>query len=91
MTAHESDNAASAAWDDRMEALREGCRCVVDCLEREHLLAPGWTNSDAVDMMWGILSVNVWEYLTIDRGWSQSQYLNYMKMALQKIFERPLN
>lgn len=89
MAARQSDQAAAAAWDDRMEAFHEGCQCVIDCLEREHLLASGWSNSAAVDMLWGMLSVSVWEHLTIDRGWTQSQYLQYIKLALRQIFEKP--
>ncbi|OGN91783.1 MAG: hypothetical protein A2Y88_02250 [Chloroflexi bacterium RBG_13_48_10] len=86
MESRENDKAAAAAWNDRMDAVRDGCQCIIDCLEREHVLAKGWTNSDAVDMMWGMLSVTLWENLTIERGWSQSQYLHYIKEALQQIF-----
>ncbi|OGN94264.1 MAG: hypothetical protein A2Z71_10775 [Chloroflexi bacterium RBG_13_50_21] len=89
MAAREGDKAAAAAWDDRMDALGEGCRCVVECLEREHLLAPWWTVPDAVDMMLGMLSVTMWEYLTVERGWSQSQYLEHMRVALLHTLEKP--
>jgi AcrR family transcriptional regulator len=88
LAVRETDKAAAAAWEDRMEALREGCRCVIDCLQREHLLAAGWNSADATEMMWGMSSVTMWEDLTIGRGWSQTQYLARMKEALERIFIR---
>ncbi len=83
LAARVTDKAASAAWDDRMGALREGCRCIIDCLEAEQLLASEWSKMEAVDMLWGMLSVTLWEDLTIDRGWSQSQYLTHLQYAVQ--------
>jgi AcrR family transcriptional regulator len=88
LVARENDADAAAAWDDRMEAQRFGCRCVIECLEHEHLLAPGWDIPEATDMMWGMLSVNIWENLTIERGWSQSQYITRIQTALKRILTR---
>lgn len=81
----ETDRAAALAWDDRMQALREGCQCVVDCLEREHQLVASYTPGEAVDLLWGLLSVGLWEDLTMERHWSQRQYLERMQAALQRI------
>lgn len=86
LAARETDDAAAAAWEDRMEALRYGCRCVIECLEREKLLAPGWNIAEATDLMAGMLSVSLWENLTIDRGWSISQYITVMQSSLERIF-----
>jgi AcrR family transcriptional regulator len=88
LAAREADEAAAAAWEDRMEALREGCRCVVDCLQREQLLAPGWDRDEAVEMMWGMLSVTLWENLTIERGWSQAQFIARMQDVFRRTFVR---
>lgn len=89
LQARETDQAAAAAWDDRMAALREGCLCVVDCLQRENLLAKGWEREKAIDMMFSVLSVGVWENLTLDRGWSQEQYIELMKQMLLSAFVIP--
>ncbi len=86
LAARDTDEAAAAAWEDRMGALREGCRCVIECMEREQILAPGWNIADATDMLLGILSVPVWENLTIERGWSQDQYIARMQAVLRRIF-----
>ena len=55
-------------------------------MEREQILAPGWNIADATDMLLGILSVPVCENLTIERGWSQDQYIARMQAVLRRIF-----
>lgn len=84
MTVSDSDKDAASAWEDRMAALRSGCECVIDCLKREGILATEWTRQTAIDMMWSMMSISVWENLIIDRGWSQNQYLSQMYFMLEQ-------
>ena len=84
----DTDEAAAAAWEDRMDALREGCRCVIDCLQREGLLAAGWSVAEATEMMWAMLSMTLWENLTIERGWTQAKYTSRMQEVLKQTFVR---
>ena len=86
LAARETDKAAAAAWDDRMEVLRQCCRSIVRCLVREGLLAQEWTADQAADAMWGILSIEVWERLTMECGWTNPQYITRMKTALRRTF-----
>jgi AcrR family transcriptional regulator len=86
LAARDTDQDAAAAWEDRMAALRAGGRCVIECLEREQLLAPGWNVADATDMLLGMMSVPVWENLTVERGWTQEQYVARMQAVLKRIF-----
>ena len=88
LAVRDTDEAAAAAWEDRMDALREGCRCVIDCLQREGLLAAGWSVAEATEMMWAMLSVTLWENLTIERGWTQAQYISRMQEVLKRTFVR---
>ncbi len=74
----ESDPAAAAAWDDRMGAIRTSCRIIAEMLERDGMLAPGWSVLEAVDWLWTMLSISNWESLTIECGWTQDQYLKRM-------------
>jgi hypothetical protein len=37
----DSDEAAAAAWSDRMAAMRDGCRAAIDELHADENLAPG--------------------------------------------------
>lgn len=86
LAARAADPAAAAAWDDRMQALRDSCRSVVRCIVRDKLLAPEWTADQASDALWGLLSIEVWERLTQECGWSNAQYVSRMKAALRRTF-----
>jgi AcrR family transcriptional regulator len=81
-----SDPAAAAAWEDRMSAVRDGCRSVVECIVRDGLLAAEWTPRAAAEMMWAMFSVASWENLTRDLGWSNNDYVEKMKLALTRTF-----
>jgi AcrR family transcriptional regulator len=51
LAVRETDEAAAAAWDDRMGAVRESCRTTIEALHRDGLLAPEWSRDVAVDLM----------------------------------------
>jgi hypothetical protein len=84
MTVRETDEAAAAAWDDRMQAVYTKCLGTVQHLDSDGLLTPEWTLDDAADFMWATLSIAVWEHLTLERGWTQEQYRERMKLALKQ-------
>jgi AcrR family transcriptional regulator len=84
----ETDPAAAAAWNDRMDAVRASCRETVEALRRDGMLAPGWSVDEAVDVMWTMLSVRNWENLTVERGWTQEQYVSRMQELLKRILVR---
>jgi len=79
LLAQDSDEAAAAAWSDRMAAMRDGCRAAIDALHADEKLAPGWKQAQATDALWTMLLVPNWEALTIDCGWSTKQYVRWMK------------
>jgi len=89
MTVRETDEAAAAAWNDRMAAVYGGCIASVQCLVEAGVLAPGWTVATAADFMWATLSIAVWEHLTIERGWTNEQYVERITMALKKALVQP--
>lgn len=77
----DTDEAAAAAWADRMQALYNGCLTTMQTVERDGNLAPGWTVEQAADFLWALLSIETWEDLTIDRGWSKEQYGKRIQLA----------
>jgi AcrR family transcriptional regulator len=81
----ETDEAAAAAWTDRMQAFYQGCRFVVAQLARSALLAPIWTVESATDFLWALLSTENWERLTIERGWSQAEYIERTQLAVKRV------
>ncbi len=84
LAVYETDKAAAAAWDDRMNAVRSGCRRTIDALVMDKMLASEWSRDEAIDFFWTMLSVHNWELLTKVCGWSKSEYIERMKMLLKQ-------
>ena len=82
----DTDEAAAAAWQDRMLAMRDGCRAAIDALHSDGKLAPGWTPKRATDTLWTMLLVPNWENLTVECGWSTQQYIRWMKTVAERTF-----
>ncbi len=83
------DEAAEAAWKDRMDSVRNGCRRTIETIEHEGLLSHQWTLDEAVDLMWTILSIESWERLTIERSWTTEEYVVRVNTALRQILLVP--
>ena len=82
--ARETDLAAAAAWSDRMDGLRSICRHLVERLEKEGQLLPVWTVETAADALWALISVQLWEQLVVDQGWTKSQYTERLTFILRQ-------
>ena len=89
MMAQDNDEAAAAAWKDRMLAMRDGCRAAIDALHADGDLAEGWTRKKATDALWTMLLVPNWENLTVECGWSRNEYIRRMKIQARSAFARP--
>lgn len=74
-----TDDAAAAAWKDRLDAIRHGCEAAVRALAEDGDLKPGFDQEKASDLLWTLLSVRNWEHLVQDCGWSQAAYVEAMK------------
>lgn len=88
MAVRETDEAAATAWRDRMESVRSGCRRTIETIEYEGLLSPDWTVDEAVDLMWTMLSIENWERLAIECGWSAEDYVSRIKTMVRMLFVR---
>lgn len=86
MMAQDTDEAAAAAWQDRMLAMRDGCRAAIDALHADGMLATGWTRPKATDALWTMLLVPNWENLTVECGWSTSDYIRRMHTLAARAF-----
>ena len=82
----DTDEAAAAAWNGCMGCLRDVCQQTIETLDQEQQLAPSWSVDEAVAMLWSLLSVNQWEQLVIECGWSMQQYVSRMKSLLRRVF-----
>lgn len=81
----DTDEAAHAAWEDRMIAFREGCEAAVKALKADGDLRAGLTVPMATDLLWTWLSVRNWEHLTIDCGWSHERYRKVMNETARQL------
>lgn len=72
--ARRTDEAAAALWEDAMEMWHRGCRELTSRLVEEGRLADGWTQAEAADLLWALMSADLLEDLTEDRGWSHERY-----------------
>ena len=70
-----SDEGAAAAWRDRMELKRGALRAAVSRLEAEGRLRPGWKIGQAVDVLDSLLSVDTYQRLVTERGWTQEELI----------------
>lgn len=69
-----ADPDLAVAWEDRMEALMDVCRLVAGCCADAGQLRDELSRSAAAEVLWGLLSIPLWDQLTVDRGWSHARY-----------------
>ena len=89
-TARQSDQAAEASWQDRMAFRRGHVGEIIKRLKQEGLLDAGWTEDEAADFMWALLSVHTYEYLVVESGWTIEQFVSHLQMVLRSaIVKKP--
>jgi len=86
LATRDTDEATAAAWNSNMNCLRSICKETIEALEREGMLAPAWSTEEAIEMFWTMISINNWEQLTVECGWTTTQYIERMKMLLKRTF-----
>ncbi len=79
-----TDDAARAAWEDRMTHLHELAEQVVQRLDTAGVLAPGWDVAHASDWLANQLNPLGWVLLT-DAGWSQRTYEERMTAVVRTV------
>ncbi len=86
LSTRETDEATAAAWNSNMSGLRTVCGEIIEALESDGILASEWSKKEAIEIFWTMISINNWEQLTIECGWSTSQYIDRMKVLLKRTF-----
>lgn len=84
MAGRYQDDALRAAWDERMESRRNLYHAVVEQLRESGSLDDAWDIESATDLLWTLTSLEVWERLVIDRGWSKHQYFDHLRFVIQR-------
>lgn len=88
MAMRETDSEAAAAFDDRMDAVRDGCRAAVEALSRNGELTADISVSHATDLLFTLMSIPTWQQLCRDFAWSQAEYVDRIR-ALAHAALRP--
>ena len=78
----ETDQEASAAWEDRMTDLRQWLLDLMKSLQRDGALAAGWTPKRASEFFWAHTSVQAWGLLRKECGWSENAISERLKETL---------
>ena len=86
MAVLDNDEAAAAAWADRMEDMRSGCLHSIEMMAQDGTLSPHLTVEDGTNLLYTLLSVRNWELLTVELGWTQKKYIKHMKMVALQVF-----
>lgn len=86
LSTRDTDEATATVWNNNMGSVRDFCREVIEALDREGILASEWSQKEATDMFWTMMSINNWEQLTIECGWSTEEYIDHMKTLLKLTF-----
>lgn len=68
-----TDPDAEAAWTDRMSELRAFFVTLTKSIQRDGALADGWTARKAAEYLWASCSVQYWNLLVGECGWSQAE------------------
>lgn len=80
----------AAAHRRRVNAAKlAGCRRLVQRLEDEAALAPGWTVATAADAVFALSTSDVVEGLIVDRGWSRQRFSRQLGLLLRSTFLAP--
>lgn len=89
LNTRDTDEATAAAWNNCMTGIKNMCERIVITLDKENQLIADWSTEEAVNMFRTILSIQVWEQLTIENGWSTDQYINRMQTLLRNTLIQP--
>lgn len=84
----EADEDATAAWADRMAAVKHGCAAAIAALKADGRLTEALSETEAVDFLWTLLSVGNWAQLRQSCGWSQERYIEVTQRIAREALVR---
>jgi AcrR family transcriptional regulator len=84
MSAAATDAHAAAAWWDRMDASLHPIAAVVDRLRSAQLLDPVWQRDVAVQMLWALTHVRLYDDLVNHHGWNHQEVVDRQTTAAKR-------
>ena len=86
MATRDTDEATAAVWAGNMSYLKDICTLTIQALNQEGNLHSIWSEEDAINVFWTMISVNNWEQLTQECGWSNEEYIEKITRLLKQTF-----
>lgn len=77
-----SDTAAAEVWDELQRERLAGMTQFAQELQRDGHLREGVSRSEARDVLWTYNSLEVWDLLVTQRGWSAARYGRWIGVQL---------
>lgn len=77
-----TDTEIAQLWDHIQTKLLEVSRSIVQKWERDRVLGDNLDVNVAGDLLWTLNHPSVWKLLVIERGWSESQYEEWLRDAI---------
>ncbi|TDD05123.1 TetR/AcrR family transcriptional regulator [Nonomuraea deserti] len=66
----------------------DNCRRIAARLADEGRLASPWTADTAADMLWSLISTDLFDRLMVDRGWPEERVLEHLLVLYESTFVR---
>lgn len=87
-----TDTEIAHLWNDIQIKLHEVSRSIVQQWDREHVLGRNRDVNTASDLLWTLNHPSVWTLLVTERGWSESQYEEWLRDAItSQLLVQPRN
>ena len=81
----DNNQEAAKAWNDRMQAVRHGCRTFINSIAKDGNLRKDLTEIAALDLFWALLSIKNWEPLLQECRWTQLEYERMLKRIAETV------
>ncbi len=85
LAVRDTDEAAAGAWDECMSCLRVAGGEIIGALIGEGALSAELGREEAGELLWTMLSIQNWEQLTVECGWTQGAYVERMTGMLRRV------
>ncbi len=79
------DADARAAWESRMQLLRNGLLAAMRRLHADRRLAPGWTPEAASDWCYHLVHIDTWQHLVVELGWRPAEVVRRTVATLRAV------
>lgn len=85
-----TDPAVEDTWQERVRIRLKICVAIIERIRTEGMLREGMDVETAVDLLWTLTSLRMWEDLVEVRGWTPAKYSDYICNILATTLTRTL-